>query len=147
MHDGLVTEAGVAPTTWPPPGAEPPTGAAPQEEAPRPEPSAKQAADDDLFFTKMLKPFTRYDPPIEALRAGGARIVVAIGASTGDEIAGRSTRALAERLGSPVVEFPGDHGGFMADPAGWADTIRTILDPALNQPEQPDRDDAAAGGR
>jgi pimeloyl-ACP methyl ester carboxylesterase len=142
-HDGPVTEAGIAPEAWPSPGPDTPsgdpTGGDPtggdatggntaEEQGPPVEPSAKQTADDALFFTRMLKPFTRYDPPIQALRSGDPRVVVAIGASTGDEIAGRSTRALAERLGSPVVEFPGDHGGFMADPAGWAITIRTILD-------------------
>jgi pimeloyl-ACP methyl ester carboxylesterase len=133
MHDGPVTEAGIAPAAWPPPGGEAPTGDpidGDTEQAPSPpeEPSAKQIADDRLFFTGMLKPFTRYDPPIEVLRSGDPRIVIAIGAATGDEIAGRSTRALAERLGSPLVELPGDHGGFTGDPAGWADTIRRILD-------------------
>ncbi len=130
MHDGPVTEAGIAPASWPPPGAEAVPGDGGEEQGPPPEPTAKQQADDELFFTRMLKPFTRYHPAIEVLRSGEPRIVVAIGAATGEEIAGRSTRALAEQLGTAVVEFPGDHGGFMADPAGWADAISAILDVA-----------------
>jgi pimeloyl-ACP methyl ester carboxylesterase len=122
MHSGPVTEAGVPPAAWPPPGAEQPA----DEQAPS-EPSAKQQADDALFFLRMLKPFTRYQPPIEELRRGRPRIVPAVGAATHDEITGRATRALAERLGTPAVEFPGDHGGFMADPEGFATTIRKVL--------------------
>jgi hypothetical protein len=62
------------------------------------------------------------------LRSGGPRIVLAVGAATHEEITGRATQALAEQLGgSPAVQFPGDHGGFMADPAGFAITIRKVL--------------------
>jgi hypothetical protein len=42
-------------------------------------------------------------------------------------VARRSAAALAEQLGTPTVPFPGDHGGFMADPAGFAGKIREVL--------------------
>jgi hypothetical protein len=35
--------------------------------------------------------------------------------------------ALAEQLGTPPVEFPGDHGGFIGQPAEFAKTLRTVL--------------------
>ncbi|GAA3606658.1 alpha/beta fold hydrolase [Microlunatus ginsengisoli] len=129
MHHGPVTEAGVAPAAWPPPGAEPDDAAPEPAEAagPPPEPNPKQQADDELFFTKMLKPFTGWRPPIEQLRASGPRIVVAVGAASGPEIAGRATRALAEALGTSAVELPGDHAGFMADPQGWARGVGEAL--------------------
>lgn len=123
MHSGPVTEAGVPPAAWPPAGAEPPA----QEQGPPPEPSAKQQADDELFFLQMLKPFTRYRPEIDQLRSGTSRVVLAVGAATGEEITGRATRTLAEQLGNPAVVVPGDHAGFMADPAGFADAIRKVL--------------------
>jgi hypothetical protein len=48
-------------------------------------------------------------------------------ATSGNEIARRSAEALADRLGTPPVVFPGDHGGFMADPAAFARTVREVL--------------------
>ena len=122
VHDGPVTEAGVSSAAWLPegnPGDEGQDGAATG-------PSEKQQADDELFFLRMLKPFTRYRPAVDVLRSGSPRIVVAVGTTSGGEIARRSAEALAERLGSAPALFPGDHGGFMADPAGCAATIREL---------------------
>lgn len=123
MHQGLVTEAGITPATWtPPPGAE--------VQAPPAEPSAKQLADDELFFLRMLKPFTRYQPDIEQLRTGSSRIVIGVGGASGPEVARRSAEALAERLELTPTDFPGDHGGFMSDPPAFAATLRSVLAPA-----------------
>jgi pimeloyl-ACP methyl ester carboxylesterase len=120
MHNGPIPDDGPPPATWPPPGMEPPEDAAP------PEPSAKQQADDETFFLRMLKPFTRYQPPIEALRSG-PRVVVGVGATSGAEMARRSADALAERLGQTATPFPGEHGGFMSDPPAFATAIREVL--------------------
>jgi hypothetical protein len=132
MHDGPVADAGVQPAAWPPAGSDGEQGEAEDSEdfdglETPPEASAKQQADDELFFLRMLKPFTRYQPPVEALRWGGRRVIVAVGATSGDEFARRSAEALADQLGTPPVVFPGDHGGFMADPAAFAGTIREVL--------------------
>ena len=51
---------------------------------------------------------------------------MAVGENSGGEIAGRASEALAEQLGTELVRFPGDHGGFMADPAGFAAAIRQV---------------------
>jgi pimeloyl-ACP methyl ester carboxylesterase len=131
MHDGPVTEEGVAPAAWPPAGSDDEDGTAPAsenagDEAP-PEPSEKEMADNEVFFLRMLKPFTRYQPPVKVLRSAGPRVVVAVGAASGGEIAARSARALAEQLGTPAAMFPGDHGGFMADPEGFAAKIQELL--------------------
>ena len=122
--DGLVPETGVPPAEWPPPGGRERDASADQTP---PEPNPKQQADDELFFLRMLKPFTRYEPRVEALRSSAPQIVVAVGAASGEEIAKRSTVALAERLGVTPAVFPGDHAGFMADPAGFAEAIRKAL--------------------
>lgn len=121
MHQGPVTEDGVPPAAWPPPGVE----QSGSQDRP-PERSAKEQADDELFFLRMLKPFTRYQPDVEVLRSAGPRIVVAVGDASHGEMACRSAEALAGRLGTPPVRFPGDHGGFMADPAGFAAAIRLV---------------------
>ena len=132
MHEGPVTEAGVMPAAWPPAGDgtedAPPQGGEDPDDVDIPSgESEKRQADDELFFLRMLKPFTRYQPPVEVLRWGGPRVIVAVGAASGAEIARRSAEALAERLGTPPAVFPGDHGGFMADPAAFAATIRQVL--------------------
>lgn len=131
MHRGPVTEAGVPPAAWPPPGSgEDDTGQSGEEGGGTevaPERSEKQQADDELFLLHMLKPFLRYEPKIDVLRAGRPRVVVAVGAASSGEISQRSTEALAERLGSPLTVFPGDHAGFLGDPSGFAATIRQVL--------------------
>ena len=132
MHDGPVTEAGVTPAAWPPAGddteeAQPQDDQDPDGIGTPPGQTEKQQADDELFFLRMLKPFTRYQPPVEILRWGGPRVVVAVGAASGNEIARRSAEALAERLETQPAVFPGDHGGFIADPAAFAAAIRQVL--------------------
>jgi pimeloyl-ACP methyl ester carboxylesterase len=135
VHNGPVTEAGVPPTSWPPPGRgdaarSNEAGSAAEDRGsaePPPAPSAKAEADGALFFLRMLKPFTRYRPDIAALRSGAPRVLIGLGATSRQELAPRSAVALAERLGTPPVVFPGDHAGFMADPVGFADTLRRAL--------------------
>jgi hypothetical protein len=39
----------------------------------------------------------------------------------------RTNVALAEQLGTSSVQFPGDHGGFIGQPAKFAATPRTVL--------------------
>ena len=124
MHQGLVPADGVPPAAWPPPGA--PADDQPGDTAP-PEPSAKQQADDELFFLRMLKPFTRYAPDVDGLRVGPVRVRVAVGAGSGPEVARRSAEALADRLGQSAVVFPSHHAGFMEDPAGFATSVREVL--------------------
>ena len=92
-----------------------------------PEPSAKQQADDELFFLRMLKPFTRYAPDVTALRDGPVRVRVAVGAASGAEVARRSAEALAAELGQQAIVLPSHHAGFMEDPAGFAAAVREVL--------------------
>lgn len=132
VHQGPVPESGVPDVSWPPPGQDAPedqdpaaTGGEP-DPAP-PAPSAKQQADDELFFLHMIKPFTRYEPVVETLRTGAPRVVIAVGAASAQEVARRSAVVLADRLGTTPVTFPGDHGGFMGDPVAFADTLRQVL--------------------
>lgn len=133
VHDGPVTEAGIPPTTWRPEAED--TASPAGQDSPdaddaghsSPAPSEKQRADDELFFLRMLKPFTRYEPAVETLRSGRPRVVIAVGETSRGEVAARSAIALAERLGSPTTTLPGDHGGFMADPEAFASALRQVL--------------------
>jgi hypothetical protein len=48
----------------------------------------------------MLKPFTRYQPPVDVLRSDSPRVVIAVGATSHGEIARRLADALAKQLGT-----------------------------------------------
>jgi pimeloyl-ACP methyl ester carboxylesterase len=70
-----------------------------------------------------------YEPDFDALRRASTQIVVAAGAESDGLFPCRAARAVAERLGSEGVIFPGDHGGFLeqGDPSAFADTLRGAL--------------------
>jgi pimeloyl-ACP methyl ester carboxylesterase len=94
---------------------------------PQGEPSAQDLADGARFLGHELQGTTRYLPDIAALRAAPARIVVGIGATSGHLLTYQTSTALAERLGTQPAEFPGDHGGFVGQPAEFADVVRKVL--------------------
>jgi clorobiocin biosynthesis protein CloN7 len=107
-------------------------GASGQEaDAPRWDPSPEQAArmraTTEVFLAHLIRPTTHYQPDIEALRAASTRIVVAAGATSKGQLANRSAVALADQLGTPVVEFPGDHGGFAALPEQCGRVLHQVL--------------------
>ena len=62
------------------------------------------------------------------------RIVIGVGAKSGQQLAGRAGAAVAGRLGIAPVTFPGDHGGFLGgeygqtgEPDAFAATLREVL--------------------
>jgi pimeloyl-ACP methyl ester carboxylesterase len=101
---------------------------------PRGEPSpemaemmARMGRNVDLFLAHGVRQIGAYQPDFAALKAGSTRIVVAGGEASGDQLAYRTTVALATRLGTEVVHFPGDHGGLMTHPAAFAETLHKVL--------------------
>ena len=108
-------------------------GAAPGQKAeaplwePSPEQMARMRATTEVFLGHLIRPTTRYRPDIEALRTAPTRIVVAVGATSKGQLANRSARALADELGTPAVEFPGDHGGFVALPQQCGRVLDQVL--------------------
>ncbi len=94
---------------------------------PQGEPSEQDIADGARFFAHELRGTTRYVPDIGALTAGPSRVVVGLGADSGNLSTYRTSTALAELLGTSPVEFPGGHGGFMEQPTGFAEVVRKVL--------------------
>jgi len=94
---------------------------------PSPEQMARMRAATEVFLAHLIRPTTQYQPDIEALRAASTRIVVAAGATSKGQLANRSALALADRLRTSVVEFPGDHGGFMALPEQFVRVLHQVL--------------------
>jgi pimeloyl-ACP methyl ester carboxylesterase len=103
-------------------------GDAPKWE-PTPEQLAQMDAANTVFYGHVLRQTTGFRPDIEALRAAPTRIVVGVGEMSVGQLARNTGEALAERLGKTVVEFPGDHGGFLSHAADFAATLRKVLSP------------------
>ena len=82
-------------------------------------PTEDDGSRDDPLLSDRSLAVVRYLPDVDALEAAPTRVLLAVGEETGDTFTGRTTRALAERLGEEVVVFPGGHGGFAAEEGPW----------------------------
>lgn len=101
-----------------------------EPEAPRPAPPPEQAARmraSTEMFLALTRPSAVFQPDVAALRAAPTRVVVAAGTASAGHLPYRTATALADQLGTGLVEFPGDHGGFMALPQEFADVLRQVL--------------------
>jgi clorobiocin biosynthesis protein CloN7 len=81
----------------------------------------------DRFFRYTLRPTTRYRPDLELLRAFGERIVVGGGTTSRGTLYQRCAAALAEELGTALVDFPDDHTGFQREPEPFARLLAEVL--------------------
>jgi pimeloyl-ACP methyl ester carboxylesterase len=109
-------------------------------DAPAPDPAAFGLPTDDdgsrndpLVGQNMIS-CTHYRHDFDALRKAPTRIVVAVGAESSRQMAGRAALAVAERLQTPPVTFPGGHDGFLGgefgrtgDPDAFATSLRKVL--------------------
>jgi pimeloyl-ACP methyl ester carboxylesterase len=82
-----------------------------------------------------MGPLCDYHHDFGALKAASTRIVLGVGAESGQQVAGRGGAAVAERLGLTPVTFAGGHDGFSGGEYGmgsgkpdeFAATLRTVL--------------------
>ena len=81
-----------------------------------------------FFLEHGMKPISFFVPDVEALRSGPTRIVIGIGGASAGQVAYRAAVALAERLGTRPVAFPGDHIGYGQDPQAFAEILSRTLD-------------------
>jgi pimeloyl-ACP methyl ester carboxylesterase len=108
-------------------------------DGPAPDPAAfGLPAEDDGSRTdpliRNMPSCNAYVPDTEALAALGSRLAIAAGAGSGEQIAARGARSVAEAVGVPVTEFPGDHAGFLGgefgqygEPDAFAARLREVL--------------------
>jgi hypothetical protein len=94
--------------------------------APSP-PGEQMVATSERFFAHGLLPITLYEPDLAALQNAPTRVVVAGGTASRGELAQRTAAALADRLGTRLVDFPGGHGGFASDPEDFVAVLRRTL--------------------
>ena len=107
---------------------------------PAPDPAAfGLPAEDDGSRTdplmRNMPSCNAYAPNEVALAALGPRLVLAVGVESGQQMAARGGRSVAEAVGVPVTEFPSNHGGFLGgeygqsgDPEAFAAALRSTLD-------------------
>jgi pimeloyl-ACP methyl ester carboxylesterase len=81
----------------------------------------------ELFLAHGVRQIGAFVPDVAALRAGSPRIVVGGGETSGDQLARRAATALAQRLGTRLVSFPGAHGGFTTHPEAFAGRLHEVL--------------------
>jgi pimeloyl-ACP methyl ester carboxylesterase len=88
----------------------------------------------DPMFAHTIITITHFEPDFDALRAAATRILVGVGAESGETLAARGGRVVADRLGAEPVVFPSDHGGFLGgeygqtgDPDAFAARLRDVL--------------------
>jgi pimeloyl-ACP methyl ester carboxylesterase len=97
-------------------------------------PAEDDGSRDDPLLGQNMIPCTHYQHDFDALRAAPGRIVIGVGAGSSQVMTGRTSVAVAERLGTVPVTFPGDHGGFLGgeygqtgEPDAFATTLRQVL--------------------
>ncbi|MYT29634.1 MULTISPECIES: alpha/beta hydrolase [unclassified Streptomyces] len=109
---------GGAETTGPEPEAElklPPQAAARAEQT---------MANLPFFVSRIVPSFMPYSPDIDRLQALSDRLVIGGGQDSRGELPYRTAAALAERLGAPLLHFPGGHTGTTTHPAEFAERLR-----------------------
>jgi pimeloyl-ACP methyl ester carboxylesterase len=89
---------------------------------------------DDPLCGQNMMTCGYYEHDFDALNAAPTRIVIGVGADSGEEVAARAGVAVAGRLAVEPVTFPGGHGGFVSEdfaypgkPAEFAAVLREIL--------------------
>jgi pimeloyl-ACP methyl ester carboxylesterase len=97
-------------------------------------PTEDDGTRDDLMLGSNILTVTHYRPDLDGLRAASTRIVIAVGVGSDGELAHRGGQAVAERLGTSAVTFPGDHAGFLGgeygqtgEPDAFALRLREVL--------------------
>jgi hypothetical protein len=97
-------------------------------------PTADDGSRDDALLRLNMPSCPAYRPDFDALRAAPTRVVIGVGAQSGEALAGRAAVAVAERLGTAPVTFPGGHDGFIGpetgrpgEPDAFATILRKVL--------------------
>lgn len=90
---------------------------------------------DDPLLSGVSDPFTDFHVDAHALGHAPARILVAAGMESRNQVPGRAAAELARLLDTDLVMFPSHHGGFVGgdggyagQPGAFAATLRDVVD-------------------
>lgn len=100
--------------------------------APEPDPDRmrRTMANMPQFVERELRQFSGHMPDLDALAAHAGKLIPAAGRASRGLLLARPATVLAERLGTPVAEFPGGHVGLSTHPMRFTQTLRRTLDTA-----------------
>jgi pimeloyl-ACP methyl ester carboxylesterase len=97
-------------------------------------PTEDDGSRNDPLVGQNMVSCSYYQHDFDALRSASTRVVIGVGAESGQILPGRAAVAVAERLGTTPVTFPGGHDGFLGgeygragDPDAFAATLRKVL--------------------
>ncbi|MFF3379326.1 alpha/beta fold hydrolase [Streptomyces sp. NPDC002680] len=107
----------------------PPTPLAPDAEAQPLSPADELSNPMALMLTRVLVPFSSYDPDLTALSSSPPRLTLAAGIDSVDQLLYRTATILARRTGNAVRQFPGGHLGVMTHSAEFAARLTETLVP------------------
>ncbi len=85
------------------------------------------ARNSEFFITNDAPAVQRYELDLDALKAMTSQLVIGGGRDGREFSPYASASALAERLGTSLREFPGNHAGFAIYPAEFARTLHQVL--------------------
>jgi pimeloyl-ACP methyl ester carboxylesterase len=80
-----------------------------------------------FWMEHELRQYPSAPVDVAALEAAKDKLVLAGGADSHDTLPYQPNTVLAERLGQPVVDFPGGHVGYVVHPAEFAARLRAVL--------------------
>jgi pimeloyl-ACP methyl ester carboxylesterase len=106
-----------------------PADLSPEEQEAMAQQMARMEQNIDFFFAHYLMPITTYRPDIGKLQAqeSSTQVVVGVGEESGGQLANETALALAERLGTAAVIFPGDHMGMMMHPEAFTEKLDEVF--------------------
>jgi pimeloyl-ACP methyl ester carboxylesterase len=78
-------------------------------------PTTDDGSRNDPLLGQNMVASTHYEPDFPALRRASTKIVIGVGATSAGTLAHRSAEAVAQRLGTTPVVFPGGHDGFIGE--------------------------------
>lgn len=84
-------------------------------------------ADEHYWFAHEMRASTWWMPDPTLLRGSPVCLVLGIGEESAGQSCDRACRALGALIGVVPVSFPGDHTGFVDQPAVFADRLRDVL--------------------
>jgi pimeloyl-ACP methyl ester carboxylesterase len=88
---------------------------------------ARMAQNLDFFFAHYLLLITGFEPDIAKLQSAPTNVLVGVGEDSVGQETYETSVALAERLGTEAVTFPGDHVGMATQPEAFAARLDTVL--------------------
>jgi pimeloyl-ACP methyl ester carboxylesterase len=118
----FIATAGMEETEQGPPPDMSPEAMAVVEEA-----MARTEQNLDFFLGHYLLPITSYEPDFAALQAGETRVLAGVGEASAGQETYDTALALAERLGTEAMVFPGDHVGMATHPEAFTATLREVF--------------------